>query len=196
MRLILASTSKYRIAQLESLGLEFKAVAPSFDEETLKNTPGPPSQLAQMLARKKAESLVERFPEALILGGDQIAALGDHIFNKPGTQEKAVQHLKDMAGRTHQLFTAIALIYKGQVWEHIDVTTLSMRSLPEKTFQDYVQFDNPVDCAGACKLESGGMALCKAIETKDPSAITGLPLIKLTDILLEVGYPLPFRRAQ
>ena len=194
MKLILASTSKYRAAQLKSIGLEFESVPPLFDEAVEKRLDRTPPQLAQALATKKAEGLANDFPDDILIGGDQVVALGSHIFNKPETSEKAVEHLKILSGQTHQLFTAMTLIYRKQKWEHTEITHLSMRTLSEKTIRAYVKFDHPVDCAGAYKLESGGAALFEAIQTKDPSAIMGVPLIKLIDILLKLGYPLKFRR--
>lgn len=180
------------MAQLENLGLEFEAIPPQWEEESLKKLALPPDQLAQTLATQKARSRVDHFPNDIVVGGDQVVVWEGRLFNKPGSPEKAVEHLKSLAGQTHQLFTAITLMYKGQVWKHTDTTHLSMRPLSEEVIRAYIKRDDPINCAGAYKLESAGMALFRSIQTKDPSAITGIPLIKLVDILLEIGYPLKF----
>lgn len=193
MKLILASTSKYRAAQLTRLGLKFTPIAPKWNEELFKTSLSSAPQLAQTLATKKAKSLAQDFPDDILIGGDQVVTLGDHIFNKPQNLETALEHLKALSGQTHQLFTAITLIYQEQQWEHTDITHLSMRSLPEETLKSYLKWDQPFDCAGAYKIESGGYSLVKSIQTKDPSAIMGLPLIKLMDILIKLKYPIDFK---
>ena len=175
------------------MGLDFQAIAPRVDEDTLKGSYSSPKQLAQFLATKKAQSLVEDFPNSILLGGDQVVALGSEIFDKPKTFDRAVEQLKTLSGHTHQLFTAMTLIYKGQVWEHVDRTDLSMRPLPLDTLLSYVRYDHPVNCAGAYKIESGGVALFHSIQTQDPSSVEGIPLLRLVDILLDLGYPLNFR---
>ena len=179
------------------MGLDFQAIAPKWDEKShsrFKEAGASPSRVAQWLAKKKAKSLVDDFPDHVLLGGDQIATVNSQILNKPGTPERAFEQLKTLSGQTHQLFTALALIYRGKIWEHVDITHLSMRRLPEETLMSYIKFDNPVDCVGAYKLEAGGAALFSSIQTEDPSAIMGIPLIKLIDILVDLGYPLNFRR--
>ena len=178
MEFILASTSPYRANQLKTMGLSFKVRSPKFDENQLKGSQLPPKELAEILAKKKAQSLAQEYPDDLILGGDQVVALENRIFSKPGTPEKAIETLKELSGKTHQIYTSIALIYKTGLWTHTDTTSVSLRSLTEERIRSYVLFDNPVDCAGACKWESGGIALFKSLQTEDPSAITGIPIIK------------------
>ena len=192
MEIILASTSKHRASQLSSLGLKFKSVAPKWDEESLKNPSSSPPALAQTLSTKKTESLISDFPNDILIGGDQVVALGNRIFNKPKSPEVALEHLKALSGQKHHLFTAITVIYGKQKWEHTDTTHLSMRPLPDETLRNYLKWDQPLDCAGSYKIESGGYALMQSIQTQDPSAIMGIPIIKLMDILLELKYPLTF----
>lgn len=189
--LVLASTSRYRREQLERLGLSFRAVAPPCDEEALKGTGIPPYELATTLARGKAESLRGAFPDAVIIGGDQLAEIDGHVLGKPGSADAAVEQLRRLAGRTHELVTALAVAHPGGIEQHLDVTRLTMRALTRPEIERYVAADDPVDCAGAYKLESRGIALFASIESADHSAITGLPLIALTTILRRLGYPLP-----
>lgn len=189
--LVLASTSRYRRELLARLGLPFRAVAPACDEEALKLPGLRPEALAARLARAKAESLRATEPGATLLGSDQIAALGDVVLGKPGTVARAAEQLALLAGRTHLLVTAIAVLHAGRVLEHVDVTRLSMRPLTREQIDRYLAADAPLDCAGSYKLEARGITLFERIESADHSAITGLPLIALTSMLASVGYPLP-----
>ena len=195
MDLILASTSRYRREQLERLGVPFRAIAPACDEEELKRTllhPGmSPRQLAEHLAIAKAASLRPAHPQAVIIGGDQVATVDERILGKPGTTEAAHAQLERLAGRTHALVTAIAVSSPGRDWRHTDVTLLTMRALTDAQIARYIAHDQPLDCAGAYKLERRGVALFTRIQSEDHSAITGLPLIALTAILARCGYVIP-----
>jgi septum formation protein len=185
--LVLASTSRYRRELLARLGLPFRALAPACDEEALKVPGMAPEALAVRLARAKAESLRAAVPGAVIVGSVQIAA----ILGKPGTPERAEDQLARLAGRTHVLVTAVAVVHPGGLVEHLDVTRLTMRPLSRDQIARYVAADAPVDCAGAYKLEARGIALFSRIESEDHSAVTGLPLIALTTILASLGFPIP-----
>ncbi len=193
--LLLASTSRYRAALLSRLGLPFRCLPPHCDEEALKRPGLAPQALSEMLAMAKAKSLVGTNPAATIIGGDQIAALesadGWRILGKPGTAAAARDQLALMAGRSHRLYTAIAILHGGQVLSHTDVTTLHMRPLAPAQIARYVEADQPLDCAGSYKLEARGIALFERIESGDHSAITGLPLIALSGMLSTLGYQLP-----
>ena len=189
--LVLASTSRYRRELMARLGLPFRAVAPACDEEALKVPGLAPAALATMLARAKAESLRAAEPGAVIIGSDQIAALGDVVLGKPGTAERAAAQLAMLAGRTHVLVTAVAVAHAGGVVEHVDVTRLTMRPLSPEQIARYVAADMPTDCAGAYKLEARGIALFSRIESEDHSAVTGLPLIALCTMLASLGFPVP-----
>lgn len=193
--LVLASTSRYRRALLERLGLPFRAIAPACDEESLKDPALPPQQLAEHLALAKARSLEPALPFATIIGSDQLATVevDGHwtILGKPGTRERAIDQLALLSGRTHLLVTAMVVIHRGAVHRHTDLTRLAMRRLDRDALGRYVDADQPLDCAGAYKLEARGVALFERIDSADHTAITGLPLIALTRILSEVGYALP-----
>jgi len=193
-RLVLASTSRYRRDLLTRLGLPFTCRAPACDEDALKASLGagtPPERLAAALARAKAESLAEAEPGAVVLGADQVAALGDDILGKPGTAERAAAQLTRLAGRAHVLFTAVALCAGGVVREHVDVTSLIMRPLKPSQIERYVAADAPLDCAGSYRIEARGVTLFERIESADHDAIVGLPLIALTSMLGAMGFPVP-----
>ncbi len=190
--LILASTSRYRKALLERLGLPFTALAPACDEEALKDPTWSPQETAERLALAKARSLVAAHPGATIIGSDQVCALGREILHKPGTPERAVDHLSRLAGTTHELITALVVIGpNGAVRSHTDITRLTMRPLDRPALERYVAADHPVDCAGAYKLELRGITLFSTITSADQTAIVGLPLMALTGILAEFDHAIP-----
>jgi septum formation protein len=190
-RLVLASTSPYRRALLERLGVPFDPRAPLVDEDSLKDPALAPLALAATLARAKAASLVESEPGAAIVGCDQLVAFEGRIHGKPGSAEGAVDQLLALAGRPHQLITAMAVVYQGRWFEHTDVTTLRMRLLRRDEVERYVEADRPLDCAGSYKLEARGITLFEQIVSEDHTAITGLPLIALTSILRTLGFTIP-----
>lgn len=189
--LVLASTSRYRRDLIARLGLPFRAVAPACDEEALKVPGMAPRALAAMLALAKAESLRAAEPGAVIVGSDQIPALGDAALSKPGTAARAEAQLAMLAGQTHELVTAVAVVHLGGVLSHVDVTRLTMRPLSDRQIARYVAADEPLDCAGSYRLEARGITLFSRIESDDHSAITGLPLIALTTMLISLGFEMP-----
>lgn len=191
MPLVLASTSTYRRALLERLGIPFHCEPPRIDEDDFKQGEATPRVLAELLARAKAESLVGEFPEATIIGSDQVANLDGEILGKPGSHQEAIALLSRLAGRSHQLITALAVHHGGEYWTHTDVTTLRMRPLDRDQIGRYLRADTPMDCAGAYKLEARGITLFERIETEDYTAIVGLPLIALTNLLKRLGYVIP-----
>ena len=190
-RLVLASTSSYRRDLLSRLGLSFEVCGPECDEDDWKGRGLGPSALAQALARAKAESVRPRFPEAWVLGSDQVCSLGEEVLGKPGDTDRATRMLMRLQGSEHRLCTAVALIGPDGVREHLDVTSLHMRTLDAAAAARYVEADRPLDCAGAYKLESRGIALFSRIESDDHTAVTGLPLMAVTSMLLEAGFKLP-----
>ena len=189
--IILASTSPYRRQLLERLGLPFTAVAPDCDEAAAKQRIRDPLTLAETLAEAKARSVAQLHPAALVIGSDQVVALEDDILGKPGSAAAAQAQLARLAGRSHRLITAMAVINAGQVWRHSDVTTMHMRPLDGAAIARYVACDQPLDCAGAYKLEERGIALFTTIDSADHTAITGLPLLALVNHLAALGYALP-----
>jgi septum formation protein len=188
--LILASTSKYRGQLLSQLGWSFEAVAPGVDEDKLKDKGMTPAELATTLARFKAEAVFAKRPDSCVIGSDQVCSMGDKIFGKPGTIEKATEQLAHMQGKSHELLTAVTVLYPGGAETFINVTTLHMRPLNLKQIHSYVTKDLPLDCAGSYKLETSGIKLFQNIQMQDHTAIIGLPLIELTTTLLKLGYPL------
>lgn len=193
MSLILASTSPYRRMQLKKLGLHFTATAPKVDEKQLKNSSlRTPAELAAYLALQKAHSLRADFPGHWILGADQLVDFQGEILGKPETEEKARAQLFKLQGRTHQLITAFCLSGPTQDIAHVDFARMHMRPLNEQQVADYVQQDQPLDCAGAYKLENAGISLFEKIESEDFTAIQGLPLIAFTNAWLKAQGRLPF----
>jgi len=181
--LILASTSKYRAALLSRLGLPFQAIAPDCDEDAIKAQIPDPRLLATTLARMKAASVAKRFPDAVVIGSDQLAHCGGRILGKPGSRSRAIEQLMSLNGKTHELVTAVAVQKGNTVKEYLDLSLLTMRNLDQAAIERVVDRDQPFDCAGAYKLEAGGITLFSRIECKDHSAITGLPLMALIDLL-------------
>lgn len=191
MDLILASTSPYRRALLERLGLPFRCIPPGVDEDAVKALGLPPRELAERLAVAKAESARVAAPDAVVVGSDQVACLDARILGKPGDAGRAVEQLLLMSGREHQLITAMAVAHPGGTALHTDVAALRMRPLTRTEIERYVAADRPTDCAGSYKLEGRGVALFERIDCEDHTAITGLPLIALTTILRDLGFPVP-----
>jgi septum formation protein len=193
MDLILASTSPYRRTLVERLGVPFRCVAPPVDEQALKaGWDGVhPRELAERLAAAKAASVASAEPDAAVIGSDQLVSLGGSILGKPGTIEQAVAQIRAMSGRTHELITAIHVVYAGTIYAHTDVTRLVLRPLTLDEILRYVEADQPLDCAGSYKLEARGIALFERIDSEDHSAITGVPLIALTTILRSIGFAIP-----
>ena len=191
MALILASTSPYRREQLARLGMPFECCAPGVDEAAFASQGLSPRSLAETLAIAKAENVAASHPEATVVGGDQLVSFAGAILGKPGDRTRAIEQLSRMAGRDHELITAIAVVHCGTTRLHVDVTRMWLRSLNASEIERYVDADQPFDCAGSYKLESRGITLFESIESADQTAITGLPLIALTTMLRDCGYSIP-----
>lgn len=193
MDLILASTSSYRRAQVARLGLPFRSVAPPADEAALQREWAglAPRELAERLAEAKARSVAGLEPGATVVGGDQLVALDGRILGKPGSEDAACGQLAALAGRTHHLITALAVVHAGAVHRHTEVAALTVRPLSPDAIRRYVAADRPVDCAGSYKIEERGIALFERVECADPSAIIGIPLIGLATILGRLGFAVP-----
>jgi 7-methyl-GTP pyrophosphatase len=190
-RLILASTSAYRKAQLEKLQLSFECLAPDVNEESLKSVVQNPRELALRLAVEKAKAIARNHPRAVVIGGDQLVFFRGDVLGKPLTRENAVQQLMRLAGQQHALITAVAVCHRGHCQTHVDETRLWMRPIDRETAVRYVLSDQPLDCAGSYKIESLGISLFDRIETQDHTAITGLPLLAITKLLNSVGIAIP-----
>ena len=188
--LILASTSKYRGELLSKLGWPFEAVAPGVDEDKVKAQTNSSEELALILSRFKAEAVFARRPDSCVIGSDQVCTMDGVIFGKPHTIEEATRQISIMQGKKHDLLTAVTIIHPEGSESFINRTTLHMRPLSLRDIHSYVEEDLPLDCAGSYKLESKGIKLFQKIEMSDHTAIIGLPLIELTNILIKLGYPL------
>jgi septum formation protein len=192
MHLILASTSRYRQELLARLGVPFTCQAPGVDEDAVKADRAlGPRQVAEILAERKARAVAAQHPGAVVIGSDQLAHLDGDVLGKPGTAEGAEVQLARLAGRTHELVTAVCIIHPGGVERHTDLAQLSMRPLAAGAIARYVAADRPLDCAGAYKLECRGIALFSAVACADHTAITGLPLIWTAGVLGRLGIPIP-----
>jgi septum formation protein len=189
--LVLASTSSHRRALLERFGLPFRCRAPCCDEVALQGVDPDPSELAERLAYAKAASVFALEPDSVVIGCDQVISLGGRILSKPGTPARAIDQLAEMAGRTHQVITALVVLAKGRVVRVTSTSTLRMRRLSREAIKRYVDADQPLDCAGSYKIESRGIVLFNRINTDDHTAITGLPTIALVTILRELGFEMP-----
>jgi septum formation protein len=182
--LILASISPYRAALLQRLGRPFTIAAPEVDERQLVSDATPPEQASVILATAKARSVAARHPEAIVIGGDQMAADEQGVLHKPGTHDRAIEQLKRLRGRTHYLYTAMTIIAPGQEpQECLDVTALTMASVSDAFLEQVVAADQPYDCAGAYKIEGNGIGLFDSITSQDHTAITGLALLTLAKVL-------------
>lgn len=189
MPLILASTSRYRRELLERLRLPFHVARPDVDESPLAEE-APPA-LAQRLARAKALAIATQHPESWIIGSDQVAALESQALGKPGTRENALSQLSAMSGREIRFHTAVCLARGEAVLEAMDTTVVRFRTLTVDEIARYVDAEQPLDCAGSFKSEGLGIALFEHIESLDPTALVGLPLIALSKMLREAGFLLP-----
>ncbi|KAF1013750.1 MAG: Maf-like protein YceF [Stenotrophomonas maltophilia] len=187
--LILASTSRYRQALLQRLGLAFDCARPKVDE-----TPRPgeaPLALAQRLAAAKAAEVAARHPGAWVIGSDQVADLDGQPLGEPGTVEGAHAQLAAMSGRTVRFHTAISLTRDGDSRTVCDLTEVRFRALASDEIARYVAAEQPLDCAGSFKCEGLGISLFEAIDNRDPTALVGLPLIALCGLLRQAGYAVP-----
>lgn len=187
-QLVLASTSVYRRQLLERLGLPFETIAPGTDERELADER--PAARALRLAAAKAADV--RRDDAVVIGSDQVAALDSRILRKPGTHERAVEQLAACQGRTVDFFTAVAVRSGGEATSHVDHTRVVFRKLPRSSLEYYITREQPLACAGGFKAEGLGIALFEQIDSRDPTALIGLPLIWLAAALTEAGLnPLP-----
>lgn len=189
--LVLASTSRYRRQLLERLNLPFDTAAPQVDESP---QPGEaPAALAARLALAKAREVAARFPQALVLGSDQVAELDGAPLGKPGTHERAARQLARMSGQTVLFRTALALVCRASGFEGSDVALVRVRfrQLAADEIERYLRAEQPYDCAGSAKSEGLGIALLDAIESDDPTALIGLPLIRTARLLRAAGCVLP-----
>ncbi|SNS74794.1 septum formation protein [Noviherbaspirillum humi] len=196
-RIILASSSVYRKSLLERLCLPFDTISPDIDETPLAGEA--PEATALRLAKSKAEKIAETEKDALVIGSDQVATLDGEQIGKPGTHDNAMAQLRMMRGRDVIFHTALCLLDarktpSGPRLQMVDAQTrVSFRSLPDEELDAYLRIEQPYDCAGSAKNEGLGIALIERLESTDPTALTGLPLISLTTMLRTAGVTF-FRR--
>lgn len=185
--LILASTSVYRRELLTRLGVTFTTARPEVDETRLAGEA--PRETALRLSRLKAQAVATCFPQALIIGSDQVASLNDEPLGKPGSHEAAVQQLMAMRGQTLIFHTGLCLFNSATLeTETTEVpTTVRIRNLTDAQIDSYLRKDQPYDCAGSAKSESLGIAIMESLSGDDPTALIGLPLIALTAMLARQG---------
>lgn len=185
--LILGSTSRYRREMLQRLRMPFDVQSPAVDETPLPNE-APPA-LALRLALAKAREVAARFPNAAVIGSDQVADLDGHPVGKPGDHARAVEQLRAMRGRAVVFQTAVAVVCIARRYEASALVpvTVRFRTLSDAEIEHYLLAEQPYDCAGSAKSEALGIALLSAIESDDPTALVGLPLIKTCELLRGAG---------
>lgn len=189
--IVLASSSSYRKALIARLGLDCQFLAPDIDEAALQAEA--PVATATRLAQAKARKIALVKPTALIIGSDQVALLDDVVLGKPGTHAAAFRQLQAMSGKTTVFHTAISLYdAASDEMQCANVpTTVCMRELSDEAIERYLRQDQPYDCAGSAKIEALGIALVEKVESDDPTALIGLPLITLVTMLKRAGITVP-----
>jgi len=186
--IVLASASQYRRELLDRFLDEYEAVSPGIDES---NTEGlSPKKLALHLARTKAEAVSMQARNSLVIGADQLAVLDEQVLGKPGDHQKAVEQLLAASGQTVTFRTAVCILdpVGRSRYEHVDKTTVRFRQFDRRLAETYLRHDEPYDCAGSFKIEGAGFVLFESVKTDDPTALIGLPMIWVSDVLLELGY--------
>jgi septum formation protein len=189
--LVLVSSSPYRRKQLEQLGLPFRAVAPKFDEDHTRSAD--PRELVKVQARRKAMSVAEEFPHAILIASDQAVWVDGEILGKPGNAARALEQLQKMRRTLHKFYMGLFLYHTGlkQEQEHlVSGSGYFHRNLTDDELREYIALDQPFDCAGAARIEGRGILLYDSLRCDDWTAIIGLPLMTLTKALRQWGYPI------
>lgn len=186
-RIVLGSSSPYRRELLSRLKLGFDIDLPHVDE-----TPRPgecPRDIALRLALEKARAVAAKHPDAAVIGSDQVADLGGQPLGKPGTHERAARQLRQMSGQVVVFHTAVAVVCEASGFEQVDLAPVrvTFRELGDEEIESYLRAEQPYDCAGSARSEGLGIALLEAIESDDPSALVGLPLIRTCRMLRAAG---------
>ncbi|MEC8229507.1 MAG: Maf family protein [Pseudomonadota bacterium] len=187
-RLILASSSRYRLAQLANIGLQLPGISPSIDE-TPRDSEAPEA-LACRLAQSKAEQIAADYPDAVVIGGDQVAAVTDatgklHTLGKPGNLPNAIEQLTLCSGNTVTFYTALSLVHnaKHATLTECETVKVTFKKLTEAQIERYLLSEQPYDCAGSFKSEGKGVLLFERIESRDPNTLIGMPVMLLRDML-------------
>lgn len=185
-KLVLGSSSPYRKELLERLGVPFECVSADIDES--RHEGETPEALCVRLAREKALKVKSMVGDAIVIGSDQVAVLGERILGKPHTRERAIEQLSSMQGQTVYFLTALCIIgEKGEIFETMVPTIVTMKKLSVKTIENYLDREQPFNCAGSAKIEKLGIALMKEVRSTDPTALIGLPLIETVNLLAKAG---------
>jgi septum formation protein len=183
-KLILASTSKYRSDLLKRWGLRFTAIDPKVDENSYKNLGYSPQQLVQALSEAKASAVGKTHPNAIVIGSDQVlCSQKKKTYGKAGTAEKALAQLMELRGQTQELLTGLCVIHGEKSFFHLDTTFIKLKNFSSDEAAIIINRDKSWDCAGSLKIEAAGTWLIESLQTSDPSAIEGLPLIALSKFL-------------
>lgn len=190
-KIILASASKYRKELLERLGIDFECIPADIDEDSFKDKISDPEELAKTLAFEKAKVVFDQYPDAIVIGSDQLGYIDNTVLGKTGSFEGSVEQLKLLSGKSHQLLTAYCVMDSVRSVLKLNKTTLKMKNLNDLQIKNYLSADNPFDCAGSYKLELKGISLFEHIDTSDHTSIVGLPLIELGLDLQEFGLVIP-----
>jgi septum formation protein len=188
--LVLGSTSRYRRELLARLNVSFEVCAPDVNETPLQSEQ--PAALAQRLALAKAQAVAQKYPQAVVIGSDQVADLHGQPLGKPGTHERAVAQLRMMRGQTVIFQTALAVVCleSGFVQQDIAAVRVVFRDLSDQEIETYLRIEQPYDCAGSAKSEGLGIALLERIDNDDPTALIGLPLIRTAKMIRAAGVSL------
>ena len=186
-RLILGSTSPYRRELMLRLRLPFEVVSPDVDETPLASES--PRALALRLALAKAQAVALRHPQAVVIGSDQVADLDGEPLGKPGTHARATEQLQRMRGKTVVFHTAVAVVCLETGFSQVDLAqaNVKFRNLGDAEIERYLRAETPYDCAGSAKSEGLGIALLESIDSDDPTALVGLPLIRTCQMLRAAG---------
>ena len=186
-RLILGSTSVYRRELLQRLRLPFEVVAPRVDESVRPDEL--PADLALRLALEKAQAVALHYPDAVVIGADQVAALDGEAIGKPGNFERALAQLQRLRGRKVVFHSAVAVVRQATGFAQVlsAPVTVRFRALSDAEIERYLRLEQPYDCAGSAKCETLGISLLESIDSDDPTALVGLPLIRTSALLRACG---------
>lgn len=189
MQIILASSSPFRRALLERLGLPFSTVSPDLDER--REPDESPEAMVQRLSAAKAAAVLQEHPGALVIGSDQAAVLGGKVLGKPGGHPQAVNQLSACSGREVFFHTGLCVLGGGLELSHMDCTRVRFRELTDDEIERYLKREQPYQSAGSFKVEGLGISLFESVDSEDPTALIGLPLIALCRLLRQAGISIP-----
>lgn len=190
MKLILASTSPFRKAILDKLGVDFDTASPETDETELANET--PQQLVERLSIAKAKAIADKVNDALVIGSDQVSVINGEIIGKPHTHENAVKQLQNASGKTVTFYTGLCLYNSSTQQYQSEVVPFNVvfRDLTDQQIENYLRKEEPYNCAGSFKSEALGIVLFEKLEGEDPNTLMGLPLIRLIKMLDKEQFPI------